>query len=165
MFELKPLTREAIPKALEKAERDRLLNEPGESESIRLDILGIDPENLEALVALLLARTDQFESAAVSVSQAREVLPRLHDESRRADDAAIISERRAKAWLRHGGRGGESVAHDWFREAMAWFEKAEAIRPPGNDDALLRWNTCARLLMRHPHIRPEPEERSEPPLA
>ena len=36
MFELKPLSREAIPRALEKAERYRLLNEPAEAESICL---------------------------------------------------------------------------------------------------------------------------------
>ena len=29
---------------------------------------------------------------------------------------------------------------------MACYEKAEAIRPAGNDEALLRWNTCARIL-------------------
>jgi hypothetical protein len=31
---------------------------------------------------------------------------------------------------------------------MAGYEKAEALREPGNDDAVLRWNTCARLIMR-----------------
>jgi hypothetical protein len=163
MFELKPLSREAIPKALEKAERYRLLNEPGESESICLDILRIDPESQPALVMLLLARTDQFERSAVGVNQAREVLPRLEGEYDRAYYAGIICERRAKA-LAQSGPGAERVAYDWFREAMSWYEKAEAIRPPGNDDALLRWNTCARILMRNPHMRPVSEERSEPPL-
>jgi hypothetical protein len=28
------------------------------------------------------------------------------------------------------------------------------VRPPENDDALLRWNTCARFIMRHPEIKP-----------
>ena len=45
---------------------------------------------------------------------------------------------------------------------MAWYEKAEAIRPPANDDALLRWNTCVRLLARNPQVQPAPEERAEP---
>ena len=31
---------------------------------------------------------------------------------------------------------------------------------PGNDDAVLRWNTCARVIMQNPDIRPVPE--SEP---
>jgi hypothetical protein len=32
-------------------------------------------------------------------------------------------------------------------EAMSWYEHAETLRPPKNDDALLRWNTCARLIL------------------
>jgi hypothetical protein len=43
---------------------------------------------------------------------------------------------------------------------MRHYEEAEAIRPPGNDDALLRWNTCARMMNSkgvHPRIY-EPEE-------
>ena len=45
MFELKPLNKDAIPAALDKAMRYRLLNEPGAAESICLDVLRIDPEN------------------------------------------------------------------------------------------------------------------------
>ena len=47
---------------------------------------------------------------------------------------------------------------------MTRYEKAEAIRPAGNDDALLRWNACARLLMRDQHLVPAVEEREEPLL-
>ena len=60
MFELKPLHREAIPAALEKANRYRLLNEPGAAESIYLDILAVDPENQEALKNIVLAMSDRF---------------------------------------------------------------------------------------------------------
>jgi hypothetical protein len=28
---------------------------------------------------------------------------------------------------------------------------------PGNDDAILRWNTCARVIVQNPDIRPVPE--------
>ena len=78
MFELKPLHKEAIPRALEKAERYRLLNEPGEAESICLDILGVDPGNQPALVILLLALTDRFSKGyAVGNSQVQEVLSRI----------------------------------------------------------------------------------------
>src|SRR2546425_770412 len=76
----------------------------------------------------------------------------------------IFDERRAGAKLQHGGRGSEFVAYEWLREAMTWYEKAEAIRPAGNDDALLRWNTCARILTRNPHLQRGPEDHSEPPL-
>ena len=63
-FELKTLSPEAVPAALEKAERYRLLNEPGEAESICRDALEVDPDNQEALVTLLLALTDQFDTDA-----------------------------------------------------------------------------------------------------
>jgi tetratricopeptide (TPR) repeat protein len=165
MFQLKPLTKEAIPKALEKAERYRLLNEPAQAESICLDVLQIDPEQQQALVMLLLALTDQFDQdGSEAITQAREALARLHDDYERLYYAGIICERRARAKLHRGGRGSEFMAYERLREAMAWYEEAEAIRPSGNDDALLRWNTCARLLARNANLRPAPDERSEPPL-
>jgi predicted nucleic acid-binding protein len=145
-FELKPLSLEATPRALEKAERYRLLNEPFEAESICLDALAREPENQDALKMLLLALTDQFgkgESPA-TVTEARNVVARLRDEYERLYYSGITCERRAKAHLQDAGR-----AFDLLREAMGWYEKAEAIRPRGNDDALLRWNTCARLIMRN----------------
>src|SRR2546422_1174900 len=95
MFNLKPLHPEAIPQALEKAMRYRLLNEPGEAESICLDVLRIDPENQQALVSLLLAITDRFgKGYAVGASQEQEVLARIKDPYERAYYAGIISERR-----------------------------------------------------------------------
>jgi hypothetical protein len=85
MFELKMLSTEAIPAALEKALRYRLLNDPPEAESICHDVLRIDPENQQALVILLLALTDRFgKGYAVGVIQAQEVLSRLHDAYERA---------------------------------------------------------------------------------
>lgn len=33
-----------------------------------------------------------------------------------------------------------------FEKALRCFEEAEKIRPEGNDDAILRWNRCVRLL-------------------
>lgn len=154
MFELKPLSRKSIPAALEKAERYRLLNEAREAESICLDILEVEPDNHRALITLTLALTDQFgRELGVSVNEVRRLLPRLPDEYERAYYGGIICERWAKAQLAHG-QGAESIAHDWFREAMALYEKAGEIRPPGNDDATLRWNTCARTIMRHEAVRP-----------
>jgi tetratricopeptide (TPR) repeat protein len=165
MFELKPLSKETIARALEKAERYRLLNEPADAESICLDVLRVDPENQQALVMLLLALTDQFaEGLAGAFSEARSVLPRLRDEYARTYYAGIIHERRAKSQLRLGGPGSGYVAYDAFHEAMGWFEKAERLRPPGNDDALLRWNACARILQRNPHVTESPQERFEQPL-
>ena len=163
VFDLKPLSREGIPGALARVERYRLLNQPQEAESICLDVLAVDPDNQEALVWLLLTLTDQFDhDLSRALGQAREVLPRLRDEYEHAYYAGIICERRAKAQLRQGRPGSGSVAYEHFREAKEWYEKAEAIRPAGNDDVLLRWNSCARLMARHPSLKPAPEERYEP---
>src|ERR1700676_4872043 len=161
MFELKRLSAEAIPAALEKALRYRLLNEPAEAESICHDVLEIDPENQEALVLLLLALTDRFgKGYAVGVIQAQEVLSRLRSDYERAYYAGIICERRAKAQLRQGNPGSGHDAYELLREAMAWYEKAEMLRPAKNDDPLLHWNTCARLIMGN-QLTPRAEEKIE----
>ena len=165
MFDLKSLSREAVPRALAKAERYRLLNEPGEAESICLDALATDPDNQEAIATLLLAITDQFVGNSGRVSDAWKTVRLLRDEYERAYYAGIIWERRAKALLAHGVPRGGSRAYEWIREAMVSFERAEAIRPPNNDDALLRWNACARLIMQDSHLEPMNEEPSEPLLS
>jgi hypothetical protein len=164
-FELKTLSPEAVPRALAKAERYRLLNEPGEAESICLDALEIEPENQEALATLLLALTEQFgDDAAPPVAQAWKIVARLHGEYERAYYTGIVHERRAKAQLRQRTPGCGPRAYEWLREAMAWYEKAEAIRPASNDDPVLRWNACARLIMRDRHLVPHKEDRGEPLL-
>jgi len=147
---LKPITREGIPAALQKAERYRLLNDSSAAESICLDVLEIDPGNQEALISLLLSITDQFaDELADGVHRARDVLPKLTDEYERAYYAGIICERRARAQLHRGSPGSSDVASEWFHEAMDYYERAEAMRPQGNDEAILRWNTCVRMLRQH----------------
>ena len=147
---LKTITHEGIPAALQRAERYRLLNDSSAAESICLDVLEIDPTNQEALVALLLSITDQFgEEMSDGVHRAQEVLPRISDEYERTYYAGIICERRARAQLHRGALGSAEVATEWFREAMKWYEKAESMRPAGNDEAILRWNTCVRMLSKH----------------
>lgn len=164
MFELKPLTADAIPRALEKAERYRLLNEPAEAQSICEDVLRIDPANRQALITLLLAITDQFDDGVGGhLVAARDVLSRLDTEYDREYYAGIISERQGKAQLRGNGPGA-AMGHKYIRDAMVCYERAEAVRPPGNDDARLRWNACARLLMRLHAEEPAVEERFEPLL-
>jgi hypothetical protein len=163
MFELKLLSREGIPGALAKAERYRLLNQPWEAECIYRDVLAVDADNQDAGVGLVLALTDQFDHGPASiVPRAREALLLLRDEYQRAYYAGIICERRARALL-HGARPGSgAMAYDLLSEAKVWYEKAEALRPPGNDDVLLRWNACARLLMRHPQAVAAPAEAFQP---
>lgn len=160
---LKSISREAIPSALEKAHHYRLLNEPSQAESICHDVLALDPENQQALITLLLALTDQF--GRVPVREAKEVAEKLHGEYERAYYSGIIAERAARWQLRQGAPGARFDAYEGFRAAMSSYEHAEAVRPQGNDDALLRWNTCARYLMRHPEVVPRPEEAFEPILS
>ena len=163
MFQLKRISKESIPSAIEKAERYRLLDEPGLAESICLDILEVDPQNSKAIVILLLAITDQFDSSSSgNVSRARELLPRLQNEYEKNYYAGIICEREGIAILNRTTHAQFSV-YEWLTEAMELFEKAESLRPAGNDDALMRWNTCARLIMRH-QLKPINERYVEPPL-
>lgn len=160
MFELKQLHREAIPGALKRVERYRLLNEPWEAESICRDVLEVDPHNEEALIALLLSLTDRFDhEEAPAVEEVRALLPRIPGAYERAYYAGIICERKASAlWQRRMAGAGPRV-YDWLREAMEHYEQAETLRPAGNDDALLRWNTCARMIMDNHHVRPAPDDR------
>jgi len=164
-FELKSLSRESVPAALERAMRYRLLNEPRQAESICLDVLEIDPDNVDALVTLLLALTDQFERYhGTSGRRAAELLGRLPDPYRRAYYAGVICEREGLARLRRGGPGAGYGAYEQLRQAMAKYEEAERIRPPGNDEAILRWNSCARVIMSEPGVRPQPNESFYPLL-
>lgn len=163
-MDLKPLSREGVPAALEKALRYRLLNEPGEAESICLDVLAVDPDNQQALVTLLLAVTDRFEKTyAIGVTEAQEILPRLRDPYERAYYSGIIAERRAKAILHRDGPSARTRAFELLHDAMESYQNAETLRPAGNDDALLRWNACARIITRN-KLTPHVEERTELPL-
>ena len=146
MFELKPLNREAIPAALEKANRYRLLNEPGAAESIYLDILAIDPDNQEALVNIVLAMSDRFsKDYGVGDGRIQDYLAKIEGEYERAYYTGIVYERRAKASLAKGGIN----AFELFERAMGYFHTAEGLRPAGNDDPILRWNGCARVINRN----------------
>jgi len=145
MLELKQISKNAIPRALAKAERYRLLNEPQEAESICRDVLRADPGNQEAIVSLVLALTDQFGIRhGADMSKAKEALAQVSDEYERAYYGGIIHERWAKA--RFEAHVPNHLALDWLEEAMTLYARAEALRPGGNDDAVLRWNSCLRFI-------------------
>lgn len=163
MYELKSISADAVAEALRKAERYRLLNEPSLAESICEDILRVEPDNQDALRMLLLAVTDGFGDGA-PLARAKAILPRIEDEYDRLYHTGIVFERWANMWLRGGRPGGNFRAYDCLREAMHWFERAEEKRPVGNDDAVLRWNTCARILMKNPELRAQDSEQYEPVL-
>lgn len=151
MFQIKPISKDSIPSALEKAERYRLLNEPFLAESICLDILEADPSNSDAIATMILAITDQFNSSSsqLNINQAKDFVAHLSDEYDREYYSGLIDERQGVAILYRNNPESIFIAYECLKEAMNHYEKAEAIRPPGKDDAILRWNTCARLIMRH----------------
>lgn len=162
-FDLKPISVESIPEALAKVERYRLLNEPALAESICLDILRIAPDHKEALIALLLARTDQFDND-LTPARAQEVLAQIKGDYERAYYEGIIWERIGHARLGQGRLGSGASAYQALRIAMEHYERAERFSPPGNDDAILRWNTCARVIMQNPEIRPLVEDERVQPI-
>jgi tetratricopeptide (TPR) repeat protein len=144
-LKLKPISRAGIAEAISKTEVYRYLNEPGEAESICRDILAIDPDNQAALRLLGLAITDQFTGEMSDrYSEAERVFRGLTSEYERVYHLGILQERKGKAQLR-AGRPPHTVLQI-FEEAMGLFEEAEKVRPADNDDAILRWNRCVRLL-------------------
>ena len=163
MFELKRLSPEGIPAALEKAHRYRLLEQPWQAESICRDVLEVDPTNQRAVVTLILALTDQFGSdRGPSVEEPRSLLSSLESEFQQKYYAGIICERRGTAYLGRGAKGSGPIIYDWLRQAMELYEEAEAIRPTGNDDPILRWNACARVISKHDEVQPAVVDVGEP---
>ncbi|MFW6205779.1 MAG: hypothetical protein ACOC5I_00940 [Gemmatimonadota bacterium] len=149
MERLKALTKQGVDSALRKAERYRFLGEPCEAESIYLDILDVDPTRRAAGIGLVLSLTDQLRSDPGRAGEASALAADLSDEYERLYYSGVVAERLGKAQLFRGGPASSDSANRALREAMKWYEKAEALRAPGDDDAVLRWNACARTISRH----------------
>jgi tetratricopeptide (TPR) repeat protein len=144
-FKLKTISPEGIDAALSKAELYRFLNEPEEAESICEDVLAVQPGHQLALRTLGLALTDQFTGQSSDrYADAERAFQQLTDAYERLYYTGLLHERRAKAQL-GTGRPAHTVTV-LLENAMRNYEEAERIRPTGNDDAILRWNRCARLL-------------------
>ncbi len=161
MFALKPLSHDGIAGALAKAERYRFLNEPTQAESICLDILEIEPENQTARILLVLAQTDQIAGDKQRFHKALSYAAHLRSAYDRAYYSGIAWERRACALYDEGAMGSKHSVYEWIVQALHCFEEAEHLRSPGNDDALLRWNTCVRFLRQHPEVSPRLQEIPE----
>ena len=161
-LELKALSKEAIPRSLERVERYRLLNQPIVAESICSDILDVDPDNQQALTGLILVLTDQFERhSGPGINRALELVPRLTEEYDRVYYTGLIYERQAKARLLREYPGAHFDAYDLLHEAMEWYDKADALHETGNEDARLHWNSCVRLIEGH-QLSPRPDDDAEP---
>ena len=164
-FELKPLSKSGIDAALKKAERYRLLNDPIPAESICTDILIAEPGNREAAIGLLLSLTDQFGHHGVhdKLKQSLQIADSLNDPYDKLYYSGLIHERQGTTALNSGTMGSEYDAFEWLTDAMDLFEKAEEKRPEGDDSCLLRWNTCARIIMEH-KLGPRPKDDFVPIL-
>jgi hypothetical protein len=161
MFALKALSHDGISGALARAERYRLLHEPTQAESICLDILEIEPEDQDARICYVLAQTDQIASDKRRFQKALTAATNLHSAYDRAYYTGIAWERRARAAHHEGALGSSHSVYEWTVKALHCFEEAEHLRAPGNDDALLRWNTCVRFLRQHPELVARAEEIPE----
>ncbi len=163
MLTLKTIAVEAIPAALEKAQQYRRLNEPNEAESICRDILAVVPDHQEALRILLLALTDKFAEYGLkpSFEQAEAIIARLGTSYWRAYYSGIIYERRAKFHLLQGGPGGGTAAYNWLVKAMGAFDLAIMENDPRNQNAVLRWNSCARIINSNPEVHAEESDGAE----
>jgi len=162
--QFKTISRNGIVEALAKVQHYRYLNQSEEAESICRDVLAVDPENQLALRLLGLTITDQFKGATSDgFREAQTCFEKLSSPYERSYYQGILYERRAKAQLRAGHLAHSLLAS--FENAMRCFEDAEKIRPQGNDDALLRWNRCLRLVQSIPDLTRESEsfEASDAP--
>ena len=146
-YQLKRISQSGIPEAIEKAELYRALSEPEEAESICSDILAIEPQHQRALRLLGLALTDQFAgNGSDRYRETQEIFQQLSDPYERLYYTAILHERRGKAQLKAGHLPVSLLP--LFEHALHLYAEAEKIRPAGNDDTILRWNRCVRLLQR-----------------
>ena len=158
MREIKKISKKSIPHALKKAERYRLIEDPGQAESICLDILEVDPSNHEARIMLILALSDQLKYRMEAYPEAKARIADLEDEYERAYYTGVLRERRARVHYRSGATGSYFVAYEWFTRALDSFAEAETLRPEGNEDALFRWNAVARTLNRSKSLQPAPHD-------
>jgi len=163
MIELKVLKPEAVSTALEKAKQYRLLNEPEEAESICLDILASVPDQQEAKILLLLALTDKFAHGEINPAyeKAKKVLTSLDNSHCKSYYQGIIFERRGKHYIKRGGPGVGSIAYEWLVKAMEAYSEAILECAAEAQKAVLRWNSCARVINGNPEVKADEGKESE----
>src|ERR1051326_6901351 len=153
-LQLKTISKAGVGEAIAKAELYRYLNEPEEAESICRDIMAADPKHMLGLRTLGLAITDQFTGGTGDrYAEVEKIFGSLTDEYERQYYLGLLCERRVKAQLR-AGRAPHTLL-PLMERALQHFAEAERIHPPGNDDAILRWNRCVRLLQSQPEFQAE----------
>jgi hypothetical protein len=153
-LKLKTISKSGIAEAIAKAELYRYLNEPEEAESICRDILAADPKHMLGLRTLGLAITDQFTGGSADrYAEVERIFQSLTEPYEQLYYTGLLCERRVKAQLR-AGRAPHTLL-PLLEKALLCFADAEEISPPGNDDAILRWNRCVRLRQSQPDFETE----------
>jgi hypothetical protein len=144
-YVLKRILPSGVDAALKKADKYRELNQPAEAESICRDVLALNADHQLALRTLGLALSDQFEPASgVHYGEAKKIFARLHDPYERSFYGGLADERQARTQLR--AKLPIRSVRPFFERALAGYAEAEPLRPAGNDDPILRWNSCVRTL-------------------
>lgn len=162
MFDLKPISKDAIPHAIDRAKKYRLLNEPWHAESICRDVYKADPDNQQNLIILLLSITDQFKSSmhSKSITDAMKVIDLLKDNYQKDYANGLVHERLASAAIIKGGPRSHYIAYYHLLDAMEWYEKSQKNHPEKNEESVLRWNTCARMIEEF-DLKPSPEGETQ----
>jgi hypothetical protein len=111
-------------------------------------VRAVDAENQLALRVLGLTLTDRFGATGARHTEAQEVFARLRDPYERAFYGGLACERQAKAQI--AASIPYASVRPLFDQALARYAEAERLRPAGNDDAILRWNSCVRALQASP---------------
>lgn len=163
MIPLKKLEPAAVSAALEKAKQYRLLGEPEEAESICKDILEAVPSQEEAMIILFLALTDKFAHGQLNpaFNQAQEILESLHSSHCKPYYRGILLERRAKHHLKKGGPGSGPLTYEWLIKAMNAYNEAMESCSEDGQKAILRWNSCARVINTNPEVQADSNEANE----
>ena len=80
------------------------------------------------------------------VKRARDRLTTIQGEYEKLYYEGIIWEREAKSILKLNYPGSKFKAFELLQKALDCFNSAERIRPKNNDESILRWNSCARII-------------------
>jgi tetratricopeptide (TPR) repeat protein len=162
---LKPLAKDAIPNALERAIHYRFLNEPGQAISICLDILDADSNNQDAIKTLILARTDKFGTTQhAGLAELKKLIDKLDSEYEQYYYSGLVSERLAKSVLNRTTPRVKYIAWGHIQEALVHYQKAESrAHDDENEETTLRWNACVRMINEF-HLEPAPDSEPERPF-
>lgn len=160
ILELKPISTPTLSEAITRADACRLYNDPELAETICLEVFAVQPDNQHNLRTLILVIGDLLvkPGSRVSAHEGLAHVARLESAYERAFYSGLLAEREGRAFLlrTHGD------AYASFRQAMDWYEQADALGEPDNHEARLRYNACVRTLERE-ELEP-PQWEQELPL-